>query len=90
MQGIEDSADRLVHAPVQEKLRRIAQLCIALSLYIGDITSSMQIGVVLTLLERTIASIANSVGTLPLDCVTEVLQGIGRAVYPVLPVVLCF
>ena len=50
MQGIEDAADRLVQAPAQEKLRRIAQLCIALSLYIGDIVSTMQIGVVLTLL----------------------------------------
>ena len=72
MQGIEDAADRLVHAPAQEKLRRVAQLWIALSLYIGDITNSMR--VVLTLLERAIASIANSVGTLPLDCITEVLQ----------------
>ena len=76
MQGIEDAADRLVQAPAQEKLRRIAQLCIALSLYIGDITSSMQIGVVLTLLERTVATIANTVGTLPLDCIIEVLQGL--------------
>ncbi|CAE7923764.1 unnamed protein product, partial [Symbiodinium sp. KB8] len=41
MQGIEDAADRLVQAPAQEKLRRIAQLCIALSLYIGDITSAL-------------------------------------------------
>ncbi|CAE7903838.1 unnamed protein product [Symbiodinium sp. KB8] len=76
MQGIEDAADRLVQAPAQEKLRRIAQLCIALSLYIGDIVSTMQIGVVLTLLERTIASIASSATTLPLDCVIEVLQGL--------------
>ena len=76
MQGIEDAADRLNSAPATEKLRRVTQLCIALSLYIGDITSSMQIGVVLTLLERTIATIANTVGTLPLDCITEVLQGL--------------
>ena len=76
MQGIEEAAERLMNAPTHEKLRRVMQLSIALSLYIGDITSSMQIGVVLTLLERTIASIANSVSTLPLDCVTEVLQGL--------------
>ena len=71
MQSIENAADRLNSAPAAEK-----QSCVALSLYIGDITCSMQIGVVLTLLERTIATIANAVGTLPLDCIAEVLQGL--------------